>query len=165
MTGKGALLPSLDFGDQFVSDTANRGVRYLKAVNLCDVSGNIEIAHPQAKHRDDFTLNLVAHVGLVLLHQLRLERSRPVAWRCKLETARGRFYGLAPVSIFTIRTLNGFQIYRHFGFQSGFRQLFDQRRQYAVLACQLLAILQGRKGCFKIKIISHRSFLFFSLKK
>ena len=150
VTGKRTLLPGFDLGDQFIRDTADRGVRYLKAVNLRDVPGDIEITHAQAKHRDDFALDLVTHVGLVFLHQLRPERSRSVSRRCQLETARGRFYRLATISIFTIRNLISLQMHCHFGFQRGFRQLFYQRRQNAVLARQILAVFQGRKSGIKI---------------
>jgi len=61
------------------------------------VGGDILVACAQAKEREDFALDLIGQVGLVLLDQLGLESAGAVPWGLQFEAARGRFDGLPKI--------------------------------------------------------------------
>ncbi len=67
------------------------------------MGGDILVACAQAKEREDFTLDLIGQVGLVLLDQLRLERAGAVPRGFQLEVARGGFDGLFGGAVLAVR--------------------------------------------------------------
>jgi hypothetical protein len=61
-----ALIAALETSSPLSADCDAIACRAV--VDFRDVNRDVQIAHAEAKHRNDLTLDLVAHMGLVFLH-------------------------------------------------------------------------------------------------
>jgi len=128
---QGALTPLVQHRDDLVRHGADRGFGKLHAIDFLDMLGNLGVTVAQGVEGENFVLDGVTEVGLVLFDDLGLEGAVTVSGNGELELAGLAFDAFGTSAVFTVTDLLG-EMTLQLGLQSRLGQLFDQGCQYPV---------------------------------
>ncbi len=147
-----AFAPGLQFRQQFVGNGVESTVGDIDAVEVFNVGTNVLVAGAEGEQGQDLAFDLLGQVGLVFLDQLGFKGASAITGCIEFEAASGTFNGFGCAAVFAVRGLALRQVAVQLGLHGGFGQLFNEGREYAVLAGEVFAFAQTGQGGLDIKV-------------